>query len=83
MLGHLLELLFFVLADVLSHAFGKSVHEKRPVSSAEQNDCSIIMGVMKFSVLWGGEFLNRPQTDFFDIDEIFHISCVKLEITVY
>jgi len=44
-LGHLPELLILPLADIGSIAFGKSIHEKRPLSFAEQDDRSIALGL--------------------------------------
>src|SRR3989338_5788552 len=44
MLGHFLELRFFIRADVAELALGKTVHEKRQLTFAKKNDATVALG---------------------------------------
>ena len=54
MLGHLFELLLFILSHVVSSAFRKPVNKKCPFSSSVQNDGAVTLG---FSMTWSSNAL--------------------------
>ena len=45
MLGHFLELLHFIRADVAKIAFRKTVNEERPLAFAKQDDAAVALGL--------------------------------------